>query len=95
MYHRIGEKLSDAMVFAARAHAVFDIDELAKAASTNELFLSPHRRGLMSEFQTTERVFDSEHPKSAAILNEIIGSYDARSSGSTLNRISEFDLRRQ
>lgn len=65
------------------------IDDLGKAASTNELFLSPHRRRLMSEFNQIERVFDNEHPKSAAMLNEMFLSYDTLASSSPPPRISE------
>ncbi len=89
VYHQIGEKFSDAAVFAARAHAAFDIDDLRRAASTNELFLAPHRRRLVSELEGVERIFDNEHPKSAAMLNEIFGSYDSRSRSLTGRRVSE------
>jgi hypothetical protein len=43
---------------------------------------------LLSEFNT-ERVFDNEHPKSAAMLNELFGSYDQRSRSVPMTRISE------
>jgi len=88
VYGRIGEKFNDATVFAARAHAAFDIDDL-RAASTNELFLSPYRRRLMFEVDKIDRVFDEEHPKSAAMLNEIFGSYDTRSKNAPVTRVSE------
>ena len=89
IYGRIGEKFNDATVFAARAHAAFDIDALARAASTNELFLSPHRPALLSQFHDIERVFDNEHPKSAAMLNEMFRGYDQRSHNATVTRVSE------
>ena len=89
VYGRIGAKFSDATVFAARAHAAFDVDALYTAASTNELFLSPFRRRLVSEVDRFERVFDQEHSKSAAMLNEMFGSYDKRSKGTPIARITE------
>jgi hypothetical protein len=69
---RIGQKFSDAVVFAARANASFDIGALNWAASTNDLFLSPHRPRMASELGHVDRVFDKEHPKSAALLNEMM-----------------------
>jgi hypothetical protein len=89
IYGRIGEKFNDAAVFAARAHAAFDIDDLSRAASTNEMFLSPYRRRLLFEVDKIDRVFDEEHPKSAAMLNEIFGSYDAKSKHTPVTRVSE------
>lgn len=89
IYGRIGKKFSDAAVFAARAHATFDMDDLDRAVSTNELFLSPYRRRLLFEVNKIERVFDEEHPKSAAMLNEIFGSYDVTANKLPLTRVSE------
>ncbi len=89
VFHQIGEKFSDAAVFAARAHASFDIEELNRAASTNELFLSPHRRRLMTGLGSTERVFDNEHPKSAAMLNELFDSCETRPSNAQAHHVSE------
>jgi hypothetical protein len=89
VYGRIGEKFSDATVFAARAHAAFDLDDLGKAASTNELFLFPYKRRLLFEVGKIDRVFDEEHPKSAAMLNEIFGSYDTRSNNTPKTRVTE------
>src|SRR6266567_3912847 len=86
---RIGAKFNDATVFAARAHAAFDMDDLSRAASTNELFLSPYRRKLRFEVDKIDRVFDEEHPKSAAMLNKIFGSYDAKSHSTPVTRVSE------
>lgn len=89
VYSRIGAKFNDAAVFAARAHAAFDIDELNKSASTNELFFGPFRTNLALQFKEIDRVFDTEHPKSARVLNEIFASYDARSNRVPITRISE------
>ena len=71
VYSRIGEKFSDATVFAARSHATFDLEELEKVASTNEMFMSPFQRKLHRSLLGSERVFDTEHPKSALVLNDI------------------------
>jgi hypothetical protein len=89
VYSKIGSKFNDAAVFAARAHAAFDIDDLEEAASTNELFLSPYRPRLLQGFERIDRVFDEEHPKSAAMLNEMLGSYDERLSNTAATRVSE------
>ena len=89
VFTSIGAKFSDAAVFAARAHATFDMDDLGRAASTNELFLAPFRTKLRFEVDQIDRTFDTEHPKSAAVLNEIFGSYDERSNNTHIPRISE------
>ena len=89
VYRKIGNRFGDAIVFAARAHAAFDIDDLDQAGSTNELLLSPHRRRSISAVDTIDRVFDSEHPKSVAVLNELFCSSDILLSRSRCERISE------
>jgi hypothetical protein len=86
---KIGHKFNDAVIFAARANASFDIDALDRAASTNELFLSPHRPRLTSELDQIERIFDNEHPKSAALLNEMMVA--ASPSNCTSTKVSESD----
>lgn len=62
VFKQIGGKFSDATVFAARAHAAFDIDDLGKAVSTNELFLGPYKSRALSQLKEIDRVFDKEHP---------------------------------
>jgi hypothetical protein len=89
VYRLIGEKFNVATVFDARAHAMFDMDDLKKAGSTNELFLAPFRSRLILEIDKFERIFDNEHPSSAAMLNEIFGSYDQRSSNIHPTLVSE------
>ena len=91
VYERIGHKFNDAATFAARAHAIFDLDCLKGAASTNELFQSPHRRALLLDIGAVDRVFDKEHPKSAAMLDEMLTSleFDRVNSGARQHRISE------
>jgi len=89
VYGRIGEKFNDATVFAARAHATFDTDDLDRATSTNELFFGPYKHKLLSQFGSIDRVFDTEHPRSAAMLNEMLLSCDQLASKKPAPHISE------
>jgi hypothetical protein len=92
VYERIGHKFNDAAVFAARAHAAFDVDDLDGAASTNDLFFGPRKMRFLEQVNKTQRVFDVEHPKSAEMLNEMLSSqdnYDERSANLSVTRISE------
>jgi hypothetical protein len=92
VYKRIGHKFNDAAIFAARAHAAFDVDDLDGAATTNDLFFGPRKMGFLEQVNKTHRVFDVEHPKSAEILNEMLSSrdnYDERSANFSVTRISE------
>jgi hypothetical protein len=92
VYERIGSKFNDAAVFAARAHATFDVDTLACAASTNDLFFGPRKMEFLEQVNSTDRVFDVEHPKSADVLNEMLAAYetyDERSGSPAVTRISE------
>jgi len=89
VYGRIGEKFNDAAVFAARAHATFDTDDLDEATSTNDLFFGPYRPRLLLQFGSINRVFDTEHPRSAALLNEMLLSCDQLASNSAAPRILE------
>lgn len=89
VYKRIGHKFSDAVVFAARANASFDIESLNRAASTNDLFLSPYMPRMATELGRVERVFDNEHQKSAALLNEMMAV--ANPDGGAGTRVSESD----
>lgn len=92
VYKQIGEKFNDAAVFAARAHATFDIDDLDRATSTNDLFFGPYKGRLVMQFGSIDRVFDKEHPKSAAMLNEMMLSYDDLSNNTGVRpHISESD----
>ena len=70
---RIGSDLNHASLFAARAHATFDVPSLAAGggASTRDAFRSPRlARVVLPEIMSTVRIFDKEHPQSVALLNE-------------------------
>jgi hypothetical protein len=66
---KIGPGLRDAKVFAARAHATFDIPSNC-APSTRDVFRSPAAPLVVAELLSVTRVFDEEHPESVAFLNE-------------------------
>jgi hypothetical protein len=62
--------VSKSMVFAARAHAIFDVAvKDASAASTRDLFRSPLSKVLLAELLATQRFFDSEQPATVELLN--------------------------
>lgn len=68
----IGGGLRQAQIFAARAHATFDLAGYdSTVASTNELFRSPLSRVMLAEILSTRRVFDDESPKTVAVLNRM------------------------
>lgn len=68
---RIGGTLQDAKVFAARAHATFDLDSLRGfRRSTTDAFTNPGASVVLQELLSTQRGFDIEHPKSSEVLNE-------------------------
>ncbi len=68
---KLGGGLRAAIVFAARAHAMFDLQKLDESvATTRDVLISPLRRVLMLEILSTSRVFDAEHPASIEVLNE-------------------------
>ncbi len=68
---RVGGNLRDAKIFAARAHAIFDVDSLAfQRHSTTDVFKSPGASLVFRELLSTQRGFDNEHPKSTVVLNE-------------------------
>jgi len=68
---RIGGGLQQAMIFAARAHAIFDLPTLdTSMSSTRDVFRSPLARLLLAELLATERHFDNENPKTAFLLNQ-------------------------
>jgi hypothetical protein len=66
---KIGPGLRDAKVFAARAHATFDLPAV-RDGSTRDVFRSPAAPLVVAELLSISRVFDEEHPKSASLLNE-------------------------
>ena len=62
--------VSKTIVFAARAHAIFDVAvKDAGAASTRDLFRSPLSKVLLAELLSTRRFFDHEQPTSVELLN--------------------------
>jgi hypothetical protein len=68
---KLGGGLKDAVVFAARAHAMFDLEKVdATIGSTRDVLVSPLKKVLLLELLTTSRVFDSEHPSSIDVLND-------------------------
>jgi len=69
----IGGKLRDAKVFAARAHATFDLINLDESVKkTSDIINSPLKLTLLAELASTIRIFDIEHEKSIGILNRAV-----------------------
>lgn len=69
---KLGGSLSAASIFAARAHAVFDVESLADTEeSTRDAFRSPLSHIILAEILSTTRFFDKEDIKSVKVLNEI------------------------
>ena len=69
---QIGRGVRPALVFAARAHAVFDVDALRKdrdAASTRDAFNSPLAHLVLTEVLSAQRRFDVENAKSLQVIN--------------------------
>ena len=67
---RIGPGLRQAMVFAARAHAAFDLREIQLTSSTTrDLFRSPLATVFLAELLATPRIFDVESPPTVQELN--------------------------
>jgi hypothetical protein len=68
---RLGGGLDKAMIFAARAHASFDVPRMGSALTTQGALTSPRlARVVLPEVLRTVRHFDTEHPASAELLNE-------------------------
>lgn len=68
---QFGQYLKHAKIFAARAHATFDVENRPKSISTTrDVFNSPLARVLLAELLATERVFDVEHPASVNVINK-------------------------
>lgn len=62
--------VAKATVFAARAHAIFDVaGREADAASTRDLFRSPLSHVLLTELLSIQRFFDDEEPATLSVLN--------------------------
>lgn len=68
---RIGGGLRDAKVFAARAHATFEVMEQGQTTRSKYLgSSSPADSLVLRELLSIQRGFDEEHPKSVKVLNE-------------------------
>jgi hypothetical protein len=66
----LGGSLRHAVIFAARAHAIFDVSLLDTATRTSDALRSPRlARVILPELLSTARIFDTEHPVSVAMLN--------------------------
>ena len=70
LLRRVGGGLRDAKIFAARAHAVFDARHLGPSNDRTTDSLGTSRMPILQELVATQRHFDHEHPRSAAVLNE-------------------------
>ena len=57
------------MIFAARAHAAFDLKSIGSASSVQEAFRSPLATVMLAELIATTRIFDAESPKTTSALN--------------------------
>jgi hypothetical protein len=69
----LGGNLKHAVVFAARAHALFDVRLLDAAQRTTDAFKSPRlARIILPEVLSTVRYFDTEYPLSVTVLNNAV-----------------------
>lgn len=69
---KIGDGLVAAQIFAARAYATFDVKSSDTGMqSLTDVWRSPLAEVVLAEVLATERVFDTEHPRTAEILNEM------------------------
>ncbi|MBZ5667573.1 MAG: hypothetical protein LAO30_23620 [Acidobacteriia bacterium] len=67
----LGAGLRQARVFAARAHAAFDLQSTpSSVATTDASFRSPLARVMLSELLATTRVYDTESPQTIQVLNK-------------------------
>lgn len=84
---QIGDGLRSAAVFAARAHATFDVVRRdTAAATTRDVYRSPLAPVILRELMSIARWFDEEHMPSARMLNrasEEIGWFVASRLGET------------
>jgi hypothetical protein len=67
---RIGGGLRQAQVFAARAHAVFDLTSGDKIVATDGVFRSPLAPVMLAELVSTMRAYDEESPATLSVLND-------------------------
>jgi hypothetical protein len=75
---KIGGGLKQAMMFAARAHAAFDLKSTDSAASVQEVFRSPLATVMLAELIATTRNFDAESPITASVLNSMADQIGAQ-----------------
>ena len=69
----LGGELQHAMVFAARAHAIFDVPSLESRTRTADAFHSPRAaRLILPEVLATARHFDVENQKAVGLLNSAV-----------------------
>jgi hypothetical protein len=69
----LGGSLKHAVIFAARAHAIFDVGLLDGVKSTSDALRSPRlARVILPELLSTARIFDVEHPVSVDMLNDAV-----------------------
>ncbi|HKS72655.1 MAG TPA: hypothetical protein VJQ82_05615 [Terriglobales bacterium] len=84
---RIGPSLRQAEVFAARAHAMFDLKTADHAVTTDSIFRSPLAPVMLAELVSTVRTYDQENPTSVAVLNDAANEIALRVEG----RFPEWD----
>lgn len=69
----LGGSLRHAVIFAARAHAIFDVGALDAAKRTTDALRSPRlARVILPEILATSRYFDTEFPLSVKVLNQAV-----------------------
>lgn len=69
----LGRNLKHSVIFAARAHAIFDVGLMDRAHKTSDAFISPRfARIILPEVLSTTRYFDSEFPLSVDLLNHAV-----------------------
>jgi hypothetical protein len=72
---QLGGKLQHAMIFAARAHAVFDVAAMDSQSRTTDAFRSQRAaRLILPEVLATARHFDIENKKTAELLNSAVNA---------------------
>lgn len=68
---KIGGGLKQAQIFAARAHAAFDLrTSWSSISSTDEIFRSPLAPVMLAELVATVRSYDEESPATLPVLND-------------------------
>ncbi len=69
----LGGGLKHAVIFAARAHAIFDVARLDESKSTTDALRSPRlARVILPEILSTARYFDIENPATVKLLNKAV-----------------------